>query len=75
MEYSIFGIVILILDVIAVLSVWGSGATTTTKLLWTLLIVILPVIGLIAWFFLALLDPQQTPLPPPWQDGGQIANG
>ena len=52
MEYSIFGIVILILDVIAVLSVWGSGATTTTKLLWTLLIVILPVIGLIAWFFL-----------------------
>lgn len=52
MEYSIFGIVILILDVIAVLSVWGSGATTASKLLWTLLIVILPVIGLIAWFFL-----------------------
>lgn len=52
MEYSIFGIIILILDVIAVLSVWSSGATTASKLLWTLLIVILPVIGLIAWFFL-----------------------
>lgn len=33
MEYSIFGIVILILDVIALFSVWASGATTATKLL------------------------------------------
>ena len=52
MEYSLFGIVILILDLIALFSVWASGATTATKLLWTLLIIILPVIGLIAWFFL-----------------------
>lgn len=51
MEYGIFGIVILILDLIALFSVWASGATTGTKLLWTLLIIILPVLGLIAWFF------------------------
>lgn len=52
MEYGIFGIVILILDIIAILSVWSSAASTLSKLLWTALILILPVIGLIAWFFL-----------------------
>ncbi len=52
MEYSIFGIIILILDVIALFSVWASGASTASKLLWTLLIIILPLIGLIAWYFL-----------------------
>lgn len=51
MDY-IFGIIILILDIIAVLSVWSSGASTVSKLLWTVLIIILPVIGLIAWYFL-----------------------
>lgn len=51
MDY-IFGVIILILDIIAVLSVWSSGASTVSKLLWTLLIVILPVVGLIAWYFL-----------------------
>ncbi|PXW76343.1 phospholipase D-like protein [Blastomonas natatoria] len=52
MEYGIFGIVILILDIIAIISVWSSAASTLSKLLWTALILILPVIGLIAWFFL-----------------------
>jgi hypothetical protein len=52
MEFGIFGIVILILDLIAIVSVWSSAASTLSKLLWTALILILPVIGLIAWFFL-----------------------
>jgi hypothetical protein len=52
MEYGIFGIIILILDLIAIVSVWSSAASTLSKLLWTALILILPVIGLIAWFFL-----------------------
>ncbi|WP_081985093.1 PLDc N-terminal domain-containing protein [Sphingomonas sp. 35-24ZXX] len=51
MDY-IFGVIILILDIIAILSVWSSGASMVSKLLWTLLILILPVIGLIAWYFL-----------------------
>ena len=51
MDY-IFGVIILILDIIAILSVWSSGASMVSKLLWTLLILILPVIGLIAWDFL-----------------------
>jgi hypothetical protein len=31
--------------------IWGSGATPATKLFWILLIIVLPVIGLIHWFF------------------------
>jgi Phospholipase_D-nuclease N-terminal len=49
-EYGLFGLVILALDIWGIINVLGSGATTGTKLLWILLIVILPVIGLIAWF-------------------------
>ena len=51
MDYF-FGVIILILDIIAILGVWSSGASMVSKLLWTLLILILPVIGLIAWYFL-----------------------
>ncbi len=52
MDFNIIGLIVLILDIIALFSVWSSGAATPTKLLWTLLILILPIIGLIAWFFL-----------------------
>lgn len=52
MDFSIFGIIILVLDLIALFSVWGSGASTVSKLVWTLVILVLPVIGLIAWFFI-----------------------
>jgi hypothetical protein len=49
-EYGLFGLVILALDIWGIINVARSGATTGIKLLWILLIVILPVIGLIAWF-------------------------
>ena len=49
-EYGLLGLVILALDIWGIINVLGSGATTGVKLLWILLIVILPVIGLIAWF-------------------------
>ena len=49
-EYGLFGLVILALDIWGIINVIRSGATTGVKLLWILLIVIFPVIGLIAWF-------------------------
>jgi hypothetical protein len=48
---GILGLIILILDIYAVMKVFGSGASTGVKILWTLLIVFLPIIGLVAWFF------------------------
>jgi hypothetical protein len=51
MEF-IIGVIIFILDIWAIINVIKSGASTGAKVLWTLLILILPVVGLIIWFFL-----------------------
>jgi hypothetical protein len=50
MEF-IFGIIVLILDIWAIVNVFGSSASTGAKVLWILLILILPVVGFIIWFF------------------------
>lgn len=46
---GIWGLIILALDVWAIISVIGSAAGTGTKVLWTLLVLLLPVIGFIIW--------------------------
>ncbi|MHC3750455.1 PLD nuclease N-terminal domain-containing protein [Stutzerimonas stutzeri] len=46
---GIFGLLILILDVWAIISIVRSDSTSGKKVLWVLLIVILPVLGLIIW--------------------------
>jgi hypothetical protein len=51
-EYGgIIGLVILALDIWAIINVIQSGTSTGSKILWVLLILILPVLGLIIWFF------------------------
>ncbi len=49
---GIFGLLWLILVVYAIIKVVGSGASTGTKVLWTVLILVLPVLGVILWFLL-----------------------
>jgi len=49
---GILGIVILVLDVLAILNVFKSAKPTGQKILWTVLILILPVIGLILYYLL-----------------------
>ena len=46
---GIGALILLILDVWAVVSVLGSNRDTPSKVLWILLILILPLIGLIIW--------------------------
>ena len=48
-EVGVLGLLVLILDVWAVLKVVGSSRSTGTKVFWIVLILLLPVIGLIAW--------------------------
>lgn len=51
-EYGgIIGLLVLIADIWAIVNIMGSGASTGSKVLWTVLVVILPVLGLIIWFF------------------------
>jgi hypothetical protein len=54
---GLLGLIILALDIWAILSVIKSNAETGIKVLWILLIVLLPGIGLIIW---ALMGPRGT---------------
>lgn len=49
---GIFGLLILIADVWAIVNIAQSGATTGKKVLWIVLVLVLPVLGLILWFLL-----------------------
>jgi hypothetical protein len=48
---GLFGLIILIADIYAIISVVNSPASTGKKVGWCLLILILPVLGWIVWFF------------------------
>jgi hypothetical protein len=50
MEFGILGLIILIIDIVAIMKILGSSASPGMKILWTLLILFLPVIGLIIWW-------------------------
>ncbi len=47
---GLFGLVVLVLDVWAIISIIQSSAETVTKVLWVVLVLLLPVLGLIVWF-------------------------
>ena len=49
---GILGLIILILDIWAIVKIFQSSASTGAKVLWTLLIILLPVVGLIIWLLL-----------------------
>lgn len=51
MEYGILGLIVLIADIYAIFKTLTSGASTGEKILWTLGILIFPLIGVIVWFF------------------------
>ena len=51
-NYSVWGVLVLAADIWAIINIVQSPADNTKKLLWTLLVILLPVVGLILWFFL-----------------------
>ena len=46
---GLIGLIILALDIWAIINVIKSGAGTGAKVLWILLIILLPVLGLVIW--------------------------
>ncbi|WP_300728911.1 PLD nuclease N-terminal domain-containing protein [Pseudomonas sp.] len=46
---GLIGLIILALDIWAIINVLKSNAETGMKILWVLLIIFLPVLGLIIW--------------------------
>lgn len=51
MEYGIFGLIVLIADIYAIYQIVTSSASTLAKVVWTIVILLLPIIGFIIWLF------------------------
>ena len=47
---GIIGLIILVLDIVAIVDCVKSGKTTGQKVLWIILILVLPIIGLVAYY-------------------------
>lgn len=50
--YGIVGLIVFILDIIAIISVLGGQGSVGHKLLWTLLILVLPFLGMILYYLI-----------------------
>jgi len=49
---GIFGLLVLIADVWAIVNILQSSADTGAKVLWTVVVLVLPLLGFILWYFL-----------------------
>lgn len=47
---GLLGLILLIADVYAIVKTLQSAASTGAKVIWIVVILLLPVVGLIAWF-------------------------
>ena len=50
--FSLLWLVITVLDIIALVSLLKSGADTASKILWALLIILLPLLGMVLYFLM-----------------------
>jgi len=56
-RYSgILGVLILAGDIWAIINIFQSSVSNEKKLLWILVVMLLPLLGLILWFFLGPRD-------------------
>jgi hypothetical protein len=49
---GIFGLILLIADVWAIVNIFQSGASTERKVIWTVVVILFPLIGFIFWLLL-----------------------
>ena len=48
---GLFGLLVLAADVWAILNIFQSDATTFAKAMWIVLVLLLPLLGVIIWYF------------------------
>lgn len=46
----LLGVIHLGLIIWALMSIWGSAADTTYKIVWSLAVIIFPIVGFVVWF-------------------------
>ena len=50
--YSLWGVLILVGDVWAIINIFQSSVSNEKKLIWIVAVALLPLLGLILWYFL-----------------------
>lgn len=50
---ELLALIVLVADVVAIVQVWRTRIEVGRKIIWSLVIVLLPVVGLIMWFIAA----------------------
>ena len=53
---GLWGLLVLIGDIWAIINILQSAASNEKKLLWVVVVVLLPLVGLILWYFLGPRD-------------------
>jgi uncharacterized protein YacL len=48
---EIFGLIVLILDIWTIVKILQNGAETLSKVIWILIILVLPIFGFAIWYF------------------------
>jgi len=51
LQYNLIGILVLFLNILAIVHIWKASGEPLHKILWTLLVLLFPVVGFIIWFF------------------------
>ena len=51
-DLGLFGLIHLAIWVYAVIQIFGSSASNGAKVLWIFIVALLPVVGIVAWYFL-----------------------
>jgi hypothetical protein len=51
-SYGIISLIVVVLDIIALVKLLKSGADTGNKILWALLIIFLPILGMVLYFLM-----------------------
>jgi hypothetical protein len=57
---SLWGLLILAGDIWAIINILQSSASNDKKLLWVIVVALLPLVGLILWYFLGPRDGKAT---------------
>ena len=49
---GVWGLIVLVADIWAIVNIFQSSVSTGRKVAWTVLVILLPVLGFIIWFLL-----------------------
>jgi hypothetical protein len=47
---GLFGLIVLVADVWAIVNIFQSSADTGNKVLWTVVVIVMPLLGFVLWY-------------------------